>query len=160
MNDRWREFVALMNWIRDRVVQKDKIYYPSFILLGDLNLDYNDADKDIKKMDQYLKNIDSDTSDEVHVNFPFLDVHPNEKSQFTSNVSLTQRYDQIGLFFRDDDGECKGFPTYSENKCMGKHGHGPDYGVFNFTELFAKALTGKSFGELSKVEKKELVKKI
>ncbi len=37
--DRWREFEALMNWIRDRVVQNDKTYYPSFVLLGDLNLD-------------------------------------------------------------------------------------------------------------------------
>mmetsp|Transcript_4007 Transcript_4007/g.5815 ORF Transcript_4007/g.5815 Transcript_4007/m.5815 type:complete len:406 (+) Transcript_4007:81-1298(+) len=158
--DRWREFEALMNWIRNRVVQREKTYYPSFMLLGDLNLDYDDPAKDYSKMEQYMKNINVDTPDEVHVNFPFLDVHPKQTEHFTSNVKLTQRYDQIGLFFRDDDGVGKGFPTHSENKLMGTDdGVGHDYGVFNFTELFSKALTKKSFKELSKDEGRKFVRK-
>ncbi len=111
-------------------------------------------------MERYMKNINVDTPNEVHVNFPFLDVHPTETKQFTSNVKLTQRYDQIGLFFRDDDGEDIGFPTHSENKKMGTDGDvGHDYGVFNFTELFSKALTKKTFEELSRDEQRTLVKK-
>ena len=39
--DRWREFEALMTWIKGRVENRDKMYYPSFILLGDLNLDFD-----------------------------------------------------------------------------------------------------------------------
>lgn len=160
--DRWREFVALMNWIRDRVVQYDKTYYPNFILLGDLNLDYDNPAKDLAKMEQYMKNIQIDTPNEVQVNFPFLDIHPDQTEHFTSNIKLSQRYDQIGLFFRDEDGSGVGFPTHAENKNMGKvdeDGNGYDYGVFNFTELFAKALTNESYKDLSKEEQTKLVKK-
>ena len=75
-------------------------------------------------------------------------------------MKLTQRYDQIGLFFRDDDGVGKGFPTHAENKTMGEEGDdGYDYGVFNFTELFSKALMKKAFGELSKDEQNKFVRK-
>jgi len=157
--DRWNEFCALMDWLRERVVQKDKSYFPSFILLGDLNLDFDNPEKDYSKMESYMKNIDAGTPDEVKVNFPFLEVHPNQTEQFTSNVKLTQRYDQIGLFFRDDDGKGKGFPTHSERGTMGKDPLGPDFGVFNFTELFSKAVTGKTYKELSGSEQKALVKK-
>mmetsp|Transcript_28689 Transcript_28689/g.41867 ORF Transcript_28689/g.41867 Transcript_28689/m.41867 type:complete len:407 (-) Transcript_28689:42-1262(-) len=151
-SDRWREFEALVNWIRDRVVQQDKMYYPNYVLLGDLNLDYDNPGRDFAKMESLMKGIDVGTPDEIHVNFPFLDVHPNESEHFTSNVKLSQRYDQIGLFFRDTDGECVGFPTHAENKYMGKDDNGPDYGVFNFTELFAKAVEGMSFKDMSKVQ--------
>eukprot|EP00957_Ditylum_brightwellii_P109641 8362446-Ditylum_brightwellii.AAC.1 len=151
-SDRWREFEALVNWIRDRVVQQDKMYYPNYVLLGDLNLDYDNPGRDFAKMESLMKGIDVGTPDEIHVNFPFLDVHPNESEHFTSNVKLSQRYDQIGLFFRDTDGECVGFPTHAENKYMGKDDNGPDYGVLNFTELFAKAVEGMSFKDMSKVQ--------
>ena len=153
-DDRWREFVAIMDWIRDRVVQQDKMYHPSFILLGDLNLDYDKPEKDYSKMEDKMKSIDAGTANEVHVNFPFLDVHPEETEQFTSNVSLTQRYDQIGLFFRDGDGKGKGFPTYEENVDMGKDKCGPDFGVFNFSELFSRVLTGDSFKSMSRVQQR------
>jgi endonuclease/exonuclease/phosphatase family metal-dependent hydrolase len=158
--DRWREFEAIMNWIRDRVVQQDKMYYPNFILLGDLNLDYDDPKKDHDKMEKFMKSIDEGTSKEIHVNFPFLDIHPNETAQFTSNVLLTQRYDQIGMFFRDDDGQDKGYPTHKENAIMGKDEQGPDYGVFNFSDLFANVLKdGKRMNDLGKDPKKALVKR-
>ena len=158
-SDRWKEFVALMNWIRDRVAETNKSYYPSFVLLGDLNLDYDNPERDIGKIADLVKTIDEGTANEIKVNFPFLDVHPQETEHFTSNVKLTERYDQIGLFFRDDDGENKGFPTKEEHVTMGQDPLGPDYGVFNFTELFAKALTGKSFLDLSRDEQKFLMKK-
>jgi hypothetical protein len=158
--DRWMEFQALISWIRHRVEQAGKSYYPNFILLGDLNLDYDNPTKDFAKLETYVKNIDESTPNEVKVNFPFLDVHPNQKEQFTSNVKLTQRYDQIGLFFRDDDGSNKGYPTHTELATMGKDGdNGPDYGVFNFTELFSMALLKKTYGDLTTDEQKSLVKR-
>jgi len=41
-------------------------------------------------MEDKMHSIDAGTANEVHVNFPFLDVHPEGKEHFTSNVSLTQ----------------------------------------------------------------------
>jgi len=38
MSDRRQEFDALMEWIIARFREKDKAYYPNFILLGDHNL--------------------------------------------------------------------------------------------------------------------------
>ncbi len=157
--ERWREFEALVNWVRDRIVQQDKMYYPNYILLGDFNLDYDNPERDFAKMESLMKGIDMGTSKEIHVNFPFLDVHPNETEHFTSNVKCSQRYDQIGLFFRDTDGERVGFPTHAENKYMGKDENGPDYGVFNFSELFAQAVEGMSFKELSSVQEKAFVRR-
>merc|ERR1719491_1080206 len=152
--DRWREFEALMHWIRDRVVNQEKMYFPNYVLLGDLNLDYDKPETDFAKMEELVKNIDGETADEIKINFPFLDVHPNQEKHFTSNIVLTQRYDQIGMFFSDSDGEGRGFPTKKENVTMGKHEDGPDYGVFNFTELFAKALKGESYTEMSKTSQR------
>ena len=157
--DRFREFEAIMNWIRARVVQQDRLYYPSYMLLGDLNLDYDKPEKDYKDMEKLMKNLDAGTASEVHVNFPFLDVHPEETDHFTSNVKLTQRYDQIGLFFRDDDGEGNGFPTYEENVNMGKEECGPDFGVFNFSNLFANVLTGSNFKDLSNVQQRSFTRR-
>ncbi|MEL6538522.1 MAG: endonuclease/exonuclease/phosphatase family protein [Bacteroidota bacterium] len=152
MADRKREFKALMEWITDRVKDNDHAYYPNFMLLGDLNLNFDDPDKDMADIEGYLKSFNDAMGEEVEVNFPFLDVHPSAHKQYTSNVKLTQRYDQIGLFFRE-----KGLPTYLDNEAMGKHERGPDYGVFNFSELFSVALLEKSFTELTKEEQDDLV---
>ncbi|MFC1995136.1 endonuclease/exonuclease/phosphatase, partial [Chloroflexota bacterium] len=76
------------------------------------------------------------TEEGVSVNFPFLDIHPDRSDVFKTNARLSQTYDQIGLFSRD-----KRLPTHKDNETiMGKNPVGPDYGVFNLTELFAKAL--------------------
>ena len=90
-----------MTWIKGRVENRDKMYYPSFVLLGDLNLDFDNPEKDIKKMENLMKKLDVEAMKEVHVNFPFLDPHPTEREHFTSNIRLSQRYDQIGIFFHE-----------------------------------------------------------
>ena len=41
ISDRRQEFNALMEWIIARVGVNHKAYYPNFILLGDLNLDFD-----------------------------------------------------------------------------------------------------------------------
>ena len=150
--DRKNEFEALINWLYDRVKEKDKAYYPNFILMGDLNLNYDNPDTDYKKVVKYLKSLDSNTDKSINIYFPLIDPHPSENEPYTSNVKMTERYDQIGFFFRE-----KGLPTHLDNKKMGKQERGPDYGVFNFTELFCKAIKGKSFSNLSKTQKEKFI---
>ncbi len=63
-------------------------------------------------------------------------------------------FDQIGLFLRD-----RRFPACDVNEDMGKRPEGPDYGVFDFVDLFARAVLNKPFVRLSKREKAALVKR-
>ena len=60
-------------------------------------------------------------------------------------------FDHIGLFSRDER-----LPTYKENESMGQKPLGPDYGMFNFVQLFCDAL-GKEYitpAKLMKLGKK------
>ncbi len=152
INDRRQEFDALMEWILARVKQEGKSYFPNFVLLGDLNLDFDNPERDRARIEAHIKTFNQEMGDEVSVNFPFLDKHPNHKQVFRTNARMSETFDQIGLFTRD-----RRLPTYKDNPLMGTNSMGPDYGVFNFVELFSKALYGKSFGELSKEEQKEFL---
>jgi len=138
MQDRRKEFDALMDWIIERVKQNDKAYYPNFILLGDLNLDFDNPKTDRKRIEKHLKTFDNNAGEEVSVNFPFLDPYPGKKVPFKTNARLNQTFDQISLFFRE-----QGLPTHLDNKNMGVNPLGPDYGVFNFVKLFQDALNVK-----------------
>jgi len=135
MSDRRKEFDALMTWIIERVKQNDRAYYPNFILLGDLNLDFNNPKTDRKRIETHLKTFNNNAGKEVSVNFPFLDPYPGKTIPFRSNARLTESFDQIGLFFRE-----QGMPTHLDNANMGENRLGPDYGVFNFVKLFQDAL--------------------
>lgn len=147
-HDPKQEFYALMDWITERANMKGKTYYPNFVLLGDMNLDFDNPKKDKARMEEDLKSLNKVTAKGVSVNFPFLDIHPKEKSVFRSNARESQTYDQIGLFIRD-----KRLPDYKENANMGKNPTGPDYGVFNFVKLFSDAL------DISKSQKKNFIKR-
>lgn len=151
-SEREDEFQALMDWIIERVKEDDRTYHPNFMLLGDLNLDFDHPEKDFAVIERYLKSFNSRLGKKVNVNFPFLDAHSGEQEPFTSNVKLSERYDQIGFFFREE-----GLPTYLDNASMGKQHRGPDYGVFNFSELFSQATLGRPFNDLTPKEKDELV---
>ena len=41
ISDRRQEFNALVDWIMSRLEANSRAYYPNFVLLGDLNLDYD-----------------------------------------------------------------------------------------------------------------------
>jgi len=158
MSDRRQEFHALMQWIIERVKNNDKAYYPNFVLLGDLNLDFNDPDKDSATVKKSMKSYDKDGMEEtdpnkqINVNFPFLDTHPDQTEVFKTNARLNETFDQIGLFFRDSS---KNWPTYQNNINMGKRETGPDYGVFNYVQLFHDALGVKTpLDEMSTAQKK------
>jgi endonuclease/exonuclease/phosphatase family metal-dependent hydrolase len=46
ISDRRQEFNALTEWILTRLKTKTKAYYPNFILMGDLNLDFDNPRTD------------------------------------------------------------------------------------------------------------------
>ena len=152
IDDRRQEFEALMSWLLARANEQDKAYYPDFILLGDLNLDYDRPNTDRARIEKQMKTFDEASDAGVHVNFPFLDPHPDRRDVFRTNARLSETFDQIGLFFRDER-----FPTYDRNGSMGDRPEGPDYGVFDFVDLFANALLDRSFSALTKAEKAKLL---
>ena len=64
------------------------------------------------------------------------------------NARMTETFDQIGLFNRDSR-----LPTYMDNATMGAESQGPDYGVFEFGNLFGEAILGRPYQELSTAER-------
>lgn len=163
MSDRRQEFHALMQWIIERVKDNDKAYYPNFILLGDLNLDYNNPARDRKTVEKSMKSYDKDGNEEtdpdkqINVNFPFLDVHPDQSKVFKTNARLNETFDHIGLFFKNSTNN---LPTYKQNRTMGQGDGKIDYGVFNFVELFRKALgVTPTVDQMTKAQKDEFFPK-
>lgn len=148
MSDREQEFKALMEWIIERVKQDNKTYYDNFILLGDLNLNFDNPDRDIAKISNYLKDFDMQSGNTSNVNFPFLDIHPSQDGVWRSNARKTETFDQIGLFFSDNR-----LPDHSKNDLAGESSDF-NYAVFDFVKLFAKVIMKKSIGEMSSSKKK------
>ena len=139
-----------MEWTLGRAKKNLRAYYPNFILLGDLNLDFNNPDNDRTRIEKYLKTFNDASGKEVNVNFPFLDIHPAKDKHFRTNARLTETFDQIGLFSRDSR-----LPTFQVNSTMGQDARGPDYGVFEFVRLFSDALLGKPVDCLTGSEKSD-----
>jgi hypothetical protein len=154
MSDRRQEFDALMEWILARVREDDVTYAPNFVLLGDLNLDFDKPETDRKRIEMHLRSFDAKSGQKYIVNFPFLDKHPGLGRVLRTNARLSETFDHIGLFCRDGR-----FPGFADNSNMGKAEVGPDYGVFEFNQLFSKALNGGRFGALTKDEKTKLIAK-
>ena len=147
MSDRRQEFDALMNWIISRTEDNDKAYHPNFVLLGDLNLDFDNPNTDRARIEEVMKTYDKDgkevtASKRINVNFPFLDPHPTEVAKnpdnpapFRTNVRDGETFDHVGFFSKNGS-----LPTYIENLTMGNDAVGPDFGMFNFTQLFYDVL--------------------
>ena len=124
-------------------------YFPNFILMGDLNLDYDNPATDRARIERHIKSLNSDLEG-ANVNFPFLDVHPGSEEIFRTNARMTESFDQIGLFSRDPR-----LPTHAHNATMGAQPQGPDYGVFEFGDLFSEAILGCPYKELSPADKSD-----
>ena len=154
LRDREMGFEALMEWIRGRAAMDHRAYYRDFLLMGDLNLNYNDPEKDHPKLEAYLKTFDGHSGDAVRVNFPFLDAHRGRPEPYKTNVRMTETFDQIGLFSHDER-----LPTHDQNAAMGANARGPDYGVFEFVNLFSDAVLARPFESLSKPERSDFVDK-
>ena len=147
IDDRRQEFNALVDWIMNRFKTESHAYYPNFILMGDLNLDYDNPVGDRKRIEQRIKSLNGELEG-ANVNFPFLDVHPGQRGVFRTNARMTETFDQIGLFNRDSR-----LPTYMDNATMGTELRGPDYGVFEFCDLFSEAILGRPYQELPTAER-------
>lgn len=148
--ERRAEFFALLDWIYTRVKKQDRTYHLNFILLGDLNLDFDDPIEDRKEIEGFIKLIDQEflkSKRAARVNFPFFDAHPvrgadwllddGTPGPFRTNARLDQTYDQIGLFVHD-----KRLPNHTANARAGEVEGGFDYGMFDFVRLFLDALHG------------------
>ena len=155
MSDRRQELDALMEWILARVRQDETTYAPNFVLMGDLNLDFDRPETDRKRIEKHLRGFAAKSGRKYIVNFPFLDKHPRHGRYLRTNARLSQTFDQIGLFCRDDR-----FPAFSDNRQMGSSRVGPNYGVFEFTQLICKALHGKRLGALTRNQKQELFSRL
>ena len=150
MSDREQEFRALMEWIIERVKQDNKTYYDDFLLLGDLNLNFDNPQTDITRISDYMKSFDAESGRSFDVNFPLLDPHPETGVVWRTNARKSETFDQIGLFFNDER-----FPGHDKNSLAGKD-KPFDYRVFDFVSLFARALYNKTTDKLTKEEAKGL----
>lgn len=151
MTDRRQEFDALMEWILGRVREHDTAYYENFVLLGDLNLDFNDPDIDRERVESHIKTFNRE-SGAAKVNFPLITKHPIRKEYLRTNARDSETFDHIGLFIRDPR-----FPDHNFNERMGLRPEGPDYGVFELADLFSVALKGKRAAELGKQARDNLI---
>ena len=149
IDDRRQEFNALVDWIMSRFKTQSHAYYPNFMLLGDLNLDYDNPARDRGRIEERIKSLNGEL-DGANVNFPFLDVHPDREEVFRTNARMSETFDQIGLFNRDSR-----LPTYMGNAAMGSQARGPDYGVFEFGSLFSEAILDRPYQELSSSERSD-----
>ena len=71
----------------------------------------------------------------------------------TTNARLSQTYDQIGIFSRDRRLIKLG------NAAAGSAPRGPDFGVFDFVNLFSEAILGKPYKTLSKEQQIAFVRR-
>lgn len=156
-DERYMEFLALMSWLITRAKQAERMYHKNMILLGDLNLDFDDPATDQDTIDTDLRALNKKflrSKKAAKVNFPFLTRHPVHNRFLRSNARLNQTYDQIGLFVRDPR-----LPDHTKNATVGADPDGFYYDVFNYVELFSQALHEKPFVDLSSGKRKALIAK-
>ncbi len=155
--EREREFFGLLKWLVERARQATRLYHKDMILLGDLNLDFRQVDVRRAAIEDALKALNGGAlkgKGRAVVNFPFFDVHPKATKVFRSTARRTETYDQIAVFSHD-----KRLPRPPGNAKAGTNASGFDYGVFNFSDLFAEALHGKPLLKLTKAQRNSLLEK-
>ncbi len=170
--DRQNEAAALVEWILGKVRLGGS---QTVVLLGDLNFDYDKPERDLERIEQRFKQLggrDTSTGKEVFVSFPFIVGHPQhheDNELFRTNIRLSQTFDQIGIFSRDkrlrkyiETKISEGPPVTAEHRTpqyWGASPTGPDYGVFNFTDLFCDALASSRYNDLDRSARAALVKR-
>ena len=166
--DRIWEGKALYEWIMAKV-KRGAADNLNVVLFGDLNLVFSDPKKDRQRIAKGLAAAARSSGlKKVRMTFPFLFPHPAPKQHvhpagtvFRTNVKLNQTFDQLGAFYNDPRLDLVATDIVKGHANPGAWGvpGGPDYGVFNFTELFSRALKKKHYEELTKAEARELVKR-
>lgn len=162
IDDRRQEFDALMRWIMGRVQECDENLPLNILLMGDLNLDFDNPMNDHKRINKLIDDLNREGGKEVNVYFPFLSPHPQRSGQqlmgrdsrpLQTNARMTETFDQIGFFSRDE--RLKSL----KNRDAGAAERGPDFGVFDFVNLFSEALHGKPFEMLEKSRQLALIER-
>ncbi len=167
--DRQNEAAALIEWILGKVRSGDA---DNVVLLGDLNFDFDKPERDLARIRERFKQLggfETEAGRQVFVSFPFMVGHPRPKQNhtanelFRTNIRLSQTFDQIGIFSKDKRLrkyiETTPDATHRNEPAWGALATGPDYGVFNFTDLFCTALKGKPYAELPRSERAEFVRR-
>jgi hypothetical protein len=156
--ERTREFFALLKWLVQRAKQSKRMYFKNMIVLADLNMEFDNADNCFSDIVKLLNELESNLltgQSAARVNFPFLDVHPGETMLFSTNARRNQTFDHVAFFI---DKKEKGLPRTDANGTAGQKGpNGYDYGVFDFSELFAQSIHNKTFSQLTASQRKKLL---
>ena len=159
MRDRKEEFKALVEWMTMRLKREGRMIAPNFILLGDLNLDLDKPQKDREVVHDFIRGLNKEAFGNANarrVYFPFIDKHPQTGREIRTNARQNQTFDQIAFFRGSKE---KRLPHDRWKTLIDPAD--PDayeYGVFNFTDLFAKAIKGKAYLGLTKVQREDLGK--
>jgi hypothetical protein len=150
MQERRQEFEALVRWLTHRMTDPQRLT-PNFLLLGDLNLDFDQPRKDRRRIETRMREINKEVFAHPNIRrvyFPFIDPDPRTGRFLRSNARNNETFDQIGFFLAEDE---KRLPNDRWRTRAGHSGpDGFDYGVFNFADLFARALLGKPYTQLTK----------
>lgn len=145
--ERAAEFRALVDWLANRLKDESRMAAPNFILLGDLNLNFDAPEADKAAIEEFIRSMNKSvfrSATAKRIYFPFIDKHP-KWGFIRSNARLNQTYDQIAFFAGKRQ---PGIPNHKGRERIKEFPNEFDYGVFNFAELFANAMTGKTFAEI------------
>jgi hypothetical protein len=157
-SERTREFFALLSWLVSRAKQAKRMYFKNMIVMGDLNMDFDDPQVRLSDITKTLLDLESNLltgQTSARVNFPFLEPHPGNTQLFNTNARKSQTFDHVAFFIDRNE---KGLPMTDDNQNAGTGAlNDYDYGVFDFVELFAQSIHGKSFGELTASQRNELL---
>jgi len=155
--ERKAEFKALMRWMTMRLKREKRMIAPNFVLLGDLNLDFDKPIKDREEVEAYIKGLNREVfgnDDASRIYFPFIDKHPLTNREIRTNARQNQTFDQIAFLRGAKE---KKLPSHlSRDSIDRSQPDGFDFGVFNFAELFARVIKGKAYHSLTKTERQEL----
>lgn len=158
--ERDAEFEALIKWLAHRLKSESRMTVNNFILMGDLNLNFDQPVKDRARIEKRIRLLNEEAfgnADERRIYFPLIDGEAKGGKAIRTNARHNQTFDQIAFFLGRNE---KRLPN-DRWRALAKDAK-PDgfaYGVFNFTDLFARALNGEAYTRLSKAEKTALGKK-
>ena len=157
--EREAEFKALLRWMTMRLKREKRMIAPNFVLLGDLNLDFDKPIKDRKEIEAYIKGLNREVfgdDDASRIYFPFIDKHPLTDREIRTNARHNQTFDQIAFLRGAKE---KRLPSHLDRDAIDRsQPDGFDFGVFNFADLFSRVMMGKAYLGLSKVQRQELGK--
>ncbi len=166
-NDRIFEGQALLEWMLAKVKSGAKNNL-NVVLFGDLNLVFKNPKRDSQRVARNIEAAARETGlKRLKMVLPFMFPHPATRQShrpkgtvFRTNVKLNQTFDQLAAFYNDPrlNPASTNLNGHVHPEFWGPNGPG-DYGVFNFTELFSRALKKASYGELAKADASQLVRR-